>query len=882
MTQQALLDSNEVSGYDGLGGKASLLLRLTRANYRVPKWFVVPCGYFERVIADHRARISSVLARAATCHPDEMVSLSTELMDLFSPSGLGNAILAELEEAVCQRLTSTIFYAVRSSVNGEDSVEHSFAGLMDTHLHVRKQHVAGTICRVWGSAFSPRALLYRQRKGIPLDGISTAVIVQEMVEAVSSGVLFTHHPESGAQECVISAGFGLGEGVVCNVIDSDTYVASWDGTLCRKTIATKGQKIVPFNGTRSGTTTVTVDPGEQSLDVLTGAQIRLLVQTGTMIEREFGLPQDIEWSFDAAGRLFFLQARPIGFQRREPRNGEFVRLWDNSNIVESYPGLTLPLTFSFVLEAYQHSFRRAAQGFFPFKRTPSSSTPIFDNMIGLIDGRVYYNLLNWYEMMSYLPGFEKHKTSWDQMIGISEKIDFPETPVPWVLRLLSSMIAIRRLLSIEGNARRFLRTFENFYARASGLRFDHMNPLELVRAYSSIRSELNGFWHKTLFNDFAAMKFYGWLKSFCDRYSSAEEPNLHNELLCGEHGVESVKPVRSLVAMCEWINAHPHLRGLVDEAEPEVLWKRIQLDSGFSPLKQMLTTYLAQYGDRGIEELKLERETFRDNPAAVLGLLKVYCRQNMTVASMERNERSIRERAQRAIATKIRNPVALAMFRFVLRNARRAVANRENMRFARTRIFGIIRILFRTFGIHLCSAGIIADAQDVFYLTMEEAFGAARATLVTKDLKTLVELRKGEYRKYAMRPAHERFSTFGFPLLLLPRDHSDTAHGTGTLTGIGCSSGVVEGEAVVVDDPRRADGTTGKILIARSTDPGWVFLMLCSKGIVVEKGSVLSHTAIIGRELGIPTIVGVKNATRIIPTGSQIRIDGGKGVIRWN
>ena len=203
------------------------------------------------------------------------------------------------------------------------------------------------------------------------------------------------------------------------------------------------------------------------------------------------------------------------------------------------------------------------------------------------------------------------------------------------------------------------------------------------------------------------------------------------------------------------------------------------------------------------------------------------------------------------------------------------------MRFARTRIYGIVRRYFARLAILFSQKGILPSGSDIYYLTIDDVVSFIEGTAVTQDLAALAELRQREYRRFPDQRPDERFQTEGIPYLNLLQQ----AGGAGTfrkeLRGIGCSSGVVEGEADIIFDPRDGRDHTGQILVAQSTDPGWVFLMIASKGIVVEKGSVLSHTAIIGRELGIPTVVGVRHATTVIMNGMRLSVDGSTGVIQW-
>ncbi|HEU0108850.1 MAG TPA: PEP-utilizing enzyme, partial [Vicinamibacteria bacterium] len=216
-----------------------------------------------------------------------------------------------------------------------------------------------------------------------------------------------------------------------------------------------------------------------------------------------------------------------------------------------------------------------------------------------------------------------------------------------------------------------------------------------------------------------------------------------------------------------------------------------------------------------------------------------------------------------------------------LDRARAAIRAREDMRLARTRLFGMVRRLFLRLGGLLERQQILEASSDVHYLTVEELLDLGRGTGVTGDLARLVALRKADYARYAEIPAPPRRETTGIPQCS-PLPLADAVPGArAVLKGTGCSAGVATGRASVVIDPEHMVAGRDSILVARSTDPGWVFLMMSAAGIVVERGSLLSHTAIIGRELGIPTVVGATGATTLIPEGAALRIDGSTGEVRW-
>lgn len=865
--------------YRHVGGKGWNLFLLRRYGFSVPSWCVISSRAFDLIVGLQRSGIAELLVSTDYSSQESVEQASTTIGALIQTSFANSSVREAIDCSLREWHRDGGHFAVRSSIVGEDSQENSFAGLMDSYLNVSLSGVLEKILLVWSSAFSPRALAYRHHKGLSLTDISAGVIVQRMVDSEKSGVLFTRNPDSGEAQCVISAGFGVGEGVVSNHVETDTYRAALESNEITKEVAHKLLRTVADDNHMNGTRLEELPHHLQSNQVLTDPEILWLRDLAICAEKHFQIPQDIEWAIDSSGALAILQSRPIVFADRRKQE-RTVRIWDNSNIVESYPGLTLPLTFSFIRRAYEETFSRLTRSFFFSKRAIGSDAGIFRNMIGLIEGRVYYNLLNWYRMLSHLPGFEKHKKSWDQMIGISQKIPFPQTQHTLLTRAFSLMIVVYRLLTVARNARRFFKRFDRVHRRYLHADVSKREEDEIIALHESLCEELSEFWHLTLVNDLAAMKYYDWLKTLCTTWINAENENLHNNLLCGESGVESVKPVRSIVRIAEMVRANPEWARLMSLDDHDV-WENIHHNEEYSRLRDALDEHLELCGDRGLEELKLERTTFREQPESLIGLTRQYYQIGLSVEEMERQEQRVRTRAEMVVRKDLKGVLKRLVFSFVLKNARRAVVNRENMRFARTRVYGIVRRFFRRLGELFEQKGIVASRSDLYYLTVDEAFGYTQGASVTQDLMTLTEIRKREYETFARRVPDERIQTQGIPYLnVLCKDDSSVGR-VKELRGIGCSSGVAEGEARVVLDPRSVGERAGQILVARSTDPGWVFLMISSKGIVVEKGSVLSHTAIIGRELGIPTVVGVKQATKLINDGATVCINGSTGVVQW-
>jgi pyruvate,water dikinase len=254
---------------------------------------------------------------------------------------------------------------------------------------------------------------------------------------------------------------------------------------------------------------------------------------------------------------------------------------------------------------------------------------------------------------------------------------------------------------------------------------------------------------------------------------------------------------------------------------------------------------------------------------------------------MEKREHAIRTRAEARVFSALKG-VKKWIFRFVLKNARRAIRDRENMRFSRTKIFGIVRHLFRSFGHHFAQLGVLKSDADIFHLTVDEIFTYVEGRSVNLNLLEIVERRKMEFEQFQKTPPPpDRLATFGpvgfslsLPFYSLDDDSSSDSDLPKMLKGTPCSPGIVEGIVRVVRDLKEARGLNGEILVTERTDPGWVPLYPSCSGLLIERGSLLSHSAVVARELGLPTIVGISGGLmRKLETGMKVRMDATKGIV---
>jgi pyruvate,water dikinase len=482
----------------------------------------------------------------------------------------------------------------------------------------------------------------------------------------------------------------------------------------------------------------------------------------------------------------------------------------------------------------------------------------------------------------------------EQMMGVKEAL--PEALVEEMtrstlgerlkdrLRLMGSVVAIlRHHWTINRQVRRFYERLDRALGKKrpdlTGWRAD-----ELVAYYRDLESQLLTRWDAPLINDFFAMIFYGMLGRLTRKWCGDEEGTLQNDLLCGEGGMVSAEPAQRVRALAELAAHHPELVEALCEAP---LTEVNRAMAGLPEFGKLYEEYLEKFGDRCLEELKLESPTLFDDPLTLLRSVGQLARrlERGEAPPAVSHEAEIRRRAEERVRQALRfHPLRRFLFSRVLRNARNRVRDRENLRFERTRLFGRVRGILLELGRRFYAEDLLEHPRDVFYLEVEECLGFVTGTATTTDLKGLVALRKAEFERFRRAPPPaDRFETRG----IVHQGNSYQGEAKVAepldgelLKGLGCCPGVVRGPVRVITDPRNATLKTGDILIAERTDPGWIMLFPSAAGLLVERGSLLSHSAIVAREMGIPAIVSLTGVTRWLKDGDVVELDGGTGVVR--
>jgi pyruvate,water dikinase len=361
-----------------------------------------------------------------------------------------------------------------------------------------------------------------------------------------------------------------------------------------------------------------------------------------------------------------------------------------------------------------------------------------------------------------------------------------------------------------------------------------------------------------------------------------------SDLLAGEIKSQATRPIEALADMARTVRANPAWHAAFGGSSPEKLHALITSDDAWRPLREMLEGYLEAYGDRFAGELSLEEPSLRESPTWALAMLKVHTEAQADPEVRRAGESERRRAAEAKVASRLSWPRRLS-FSLCLAAARRFIGYRETMRFDRSRLFGLVRDIVRRLGEALFAAGLTAAPDDVYYLTLDEALGAVEGISPGRDIERIAAARRREQeRDRDLPPPPDRFFTLGAAHAWFPLVPSAAARPSGTdqplgadeLAGVGCSPGVVTAEAQVVRDPRDPGLLAGKILVARANDPGWVPLYAGIAGLLLERGSPLSHAANVARELCIPAILGIPGLLERVRTGQRLTLDASRGRVK--
>jgi len=897
----ALEHANDANRF---GGKASGLQWLFTQGYHSAPGFVVAVDAFSEHINHHHAK--ELIAQLKNTQPstpkEEITSLCTRIQEWIIATTLSDSFSNELHREV-RRLkkrpyTNTV-WIVRSSAVGEDGAHQSFAGQYHSVLNVNSEAaLEDAILQVWASSFRSSAWLYALQHGTP--STKMAVIVQQQVDAMFSGVLFTRDPVSTNDECMrVEYCKGLADALVSGSITpvSEQILRNPNVVNENRTfpISNHSESVQEKeNGAQQSFEPTLSQLNEQFLSI-NGK----LISTALNLEKAAGKPLDIEWCVDNKNQLIIVQCRPITTDYQT--NPE---LWTNANIGENFPGPVVPFLASFVPRGYAAYFSGLGRAVGVSQDRFNAAEDALQKLVGLQAGRLYYNLSNIVSVLHAIPGGAWLADGFNVFTGTQG------SPSPSIVRWsrLSQLrqglaVAVRlplRAMQLNRGLIRFESIVDSYAARTHPSKLASLNKKELAKLLQEFLHIRCQCWTPAALSDAAAMVSYNLLKQLLNRwFANEDQAQLQNALLQGLPKIVTTTPVEALWMLAEQAQKDGVLLSLLTNNKPARVWERLPKEAPvfYADFLQ----YLDTWGFRYSGELMLTQPTPAENPLPVIQLLQTYlseaglgpiARSAQSAAARTNTTRSIEtELTPSALLRKSPLPSRARLFRAVLKAAQTSICLRERARMKQALLYTRLRHVCLALGNELLKSDSLPDRDAVFFLTIDEAIDRAEASDVSLPEKSLLKTatqkmiseRREEYERcHSLHPPEQMNLMSGVSWTEENTNDEILQPSLGNMTGLGACAGTFCGQASVVLDVS-AIGKIEKntVLVTRQTDPGWAPVFFLIKGLVVERGGMLSHGAIIAREYGIPAVVGVAQATSRIQCGDHLLVDGNKGMVAW-
>ncbi|AWT47122.1 MULTISPECIES: rifamycin-inactivating phosphotransferase [Streptomyces] len=879
MTGPYVLDLHEVdaSRRAVVGGKGAHLGALARIDgIRVPDGFCVTTDAFRRVVEQEPA-VGEQLDELARVRPDDREAIRT-LSARIRRTVEGIAVPGDLAEAVVRgldRFGEGTAFAVRSSATAEDLPTASFAGQQDTYLNVvGTEEVLRYLSRCWASLFTERAVTYRLRNGIDHRAVRMGVVVQQMVFPQAAGVLFTADPVSGHRRtATVEAAFGLGEALVSGLVNPDVFTVR-DDEIVDRTIGAKQRAVqaLPDGGTRD----VPVEARRQEQPALTDAQVLELVRLGRRIEAHFGCPQDIEWCLadDRPGGGFrIVQSRPITTLFPVPAtddedNHVYVSVGHQQMMTDAMRPLGLTMWQLTAMAPMLEAGGRLFVDVTARLTSPAGRTALLE-MVGRSDPLTRDALETVLDREGFLPappdapGEAPGRRPPAAGKGAGKGAGGAPGPVetdPAIVKELiersqASLAALRRDIRGKSGPELFDFLLEAFV--------EHKRVLSDPLSIQVIMAGMEATWW---LND----KLQEWLgeKNAADTLTLSAPDNITSEM-----GL-------ALLDVADVVRPHPEVVAFLQGVgEDDTFLEKLAELPGGAEARDAIEGYLDRYGMRCVGEIDITRPRWREHPTALVPALLDNVRNFAPGAARQRFEQGRQEAYEK-------EQDVLARLRALPDGAEKADETKRMIDRVRTfigyREYPKYDIISRYFiykqalleeAERLVRAGVIAEREDVFHLTFQELHDVVRTQRADEGI---VRRRKEAFRTYQALTPPRVLTSEGEALSGAYR-RDDVP--PGALAGLPVSGGTVEGRARVVHDIADAELDAGDILVTTYTDPSWSPLFVGIAGLVTEVGGLMTHGAVIAREYGLPAVVGVHHATRLIQDGQRIRVHGSDGYV---
>ena len=843
-----------------VGGKGAHLGELSRIEgIRVPVGFCVTTDAFQRIMAEAPS-IDDRLDKLSGLKPDDrdaIRTLSAEIRRTIE----GIAIPDDLEAAITcplARLGEQAAYAVRSSATAEDLPTASFAGQQDTYLNVVGpaailQHVS----RCWASLFTERAVTYRLRNGIDQRKAQMAVVVQQMVFPQASGILFTADPVTGNRKVAsVEASFGLGEALVSGLVNADVYKVR-DGEIVAREIATK--RLAIYATPAGGMQEEAIEPERQEQPALRDAQVVRLAQLGRRIEAHFGLPQDIEWCLVDDG-FQIVQSRPITTLFPIPEAGDqenhvYISVGHQQMMTDPMKPLGLSLWQLTTPRPMAVAGGRLFVDVTQILASPASRAGLLE-MVGRSDPLIGDALQTILDRGDFIRSLPDEGPAW--VLPGGGEPDPIETDPAIVTELIersqASIAAAKRdIKSKSGSA-----LFDFILADLPELKRILFDP----QSHQVIMAGMEATWW---LND----QLQAWLgeKNAADTLTQSVPHNVTSEM-----GL-------ALLDVADVIRPHPDAVAFLQHVEDEGFLDELPELAGGREARDAIRAWLDTYGMRCVGEIDITRPRWSERPSTLVPVILGNIR-NFEPGAGERRFEQGRHEAEKKEQEVLERLRALPDGERKAEEAMRMIDRvrtfsgyREYPKYGMISRYFVYKQALLAESERLVQAHVLREKEDIFYLRFQELQDVVRTNQVDDQL---IRQRKDAFRSYQALTPPRVLTSDGEGVAGSYRRDDLRA---GALVGLPVSAGTIEGRARVILDMAKADLEPGDILVTAYTDPSWTPLFVAIKGLVTEVGGLMTHGAVIAREYGLPAVVGVEDATRLIGDGQRIRVHGTDGFV---
>lgn len=885
-TQVILLKTAAFINETAIGTKAANLVRLSRAGFSVPAGFCITDAVFREHIKQNnlKAFIKSAVENLEKTRPKAKDAVLSNLREAIVETPLSEAIRLKIENQYLELAAD--YVAIRSSGTAEDLPGHSFAGQYETYLGIAcLKDCFKAVKKCWASLWTRRAYEYREKNGFDHNLINMAVIVQTLVQADTSGVIFTADPVAGRRgSIVIEACFGLGEALVSGKVTPDRFIVNKRNLKLLS--ETRNEKKIEHVLGHDGLVKEKTVPLERStISCLDEKQVKRLAKLARKVETEFGKPQDIEWAI-SKNKIYLLQSRPITALPPE-KSWEDRQIWCCNPAKEVMPDVLTPATLS-IIEAMLDDF---VNPIFHILCMDRGKQPIFD----LVAGRLYFNANLWGAVFRDLPGtkdldFTKVTGSHKGLQQVAERLqnsveeDLPDMKFNrFKFYLKIPLTIVGALFNTPGKGRRILLEAKTKNEKWYNLDASSLTTEEIVKYCQEMLMGFNTIsFHEFLSHIkylFSILISFPILDLVCTKWLP-ESNNNAGTLLAGIGGMADVIAGLDIWRLAATANSKAEVKELMlsNNNWHTIEGRLSETDSGRKFLAEW-NRFMLQHGHHCRGELELYNKRWSETPDYILQFVRSHISEMNKIDPIQKFNETTQQRRQleKQCREQLRNPIKRFVFNHLLARVQNGSVFRENSKSEVIKLFTAMRKLLIELGKRLSNEGVLKNDDDIFFLKIEEIAPVVHGK-VDFNIRQVIATRRAEYDKNrSVTPPDVVIGKFD-PENYVPESIDENAE---ILNGLGVSPGKAIGKARVI---LRADTQeqllAGEILVAPFTDPGWTPYFVPAVAIVMDEGGVISHGSIVAREYGIPAVVNVGDGTKIIKTGQIIEVDGNTGVVK--